>query len=49
MVEAREVASIVALFLFFIAIAMLSVLIADLFRTIGREIGAVLYMLLKIL
>jgi len=47
-VSAREVASAVALFLFLLAIAVLSVAIADLFRTLGREIGAVVLSLLKI-
>ncbi len=48
MVSAREVASAVALFFFLLAVAVLSVAIADFFRALGREIGAVVLSLLKI-
>ncbi|MEM0381824.1 MAG: hypothetical protein QW580_04075 [Nitrososphaerota archaeon] len=43
MVQPRELVSVVALFLFFLLIAISSVFIAELFRTLGRAIGAVLF------
>ncbi|MEM0444878.1 MAG: hypothetical protein QXO86_02465 [Nitrososphaerota archaeon] len=46
MVELREVASVVALFLFFLGVAVASVFIAELFRVLGKAIGAVLLALL---
>lgn len=42
MVQLRELVSVLALFLFFLLIALASVFLADFFRILGRAIGAVL-------
>ncbi|MCS7146473.1 MAG: hypothetical protein RMJ28_00800 [Nitrososphaerota archaeon] len=42
MVQLRELASIVALFLFFLLLAFASVFVAEIFRVLGKAIGALL-------
>ncbi|MEM0481689.1 MAG: hypothetical protein QXM16_02230 [Nitrososphaerota archaeon] len=40
--QLKELASVIALFLFFLLVAVASVFIADLFRILGKAIGALL-------
>jgi len=42
MVRLRELVSVAALFLFFLFVAMISLFVAELFRGLGKAIGALI-------